>query len=151
MYTVITVHSYLRQNDAFVSLESFKGKLPDVDYIEGAIELTVSGKRLITTEMWDYVDQLWAYLLEGIDRLKNGEAFTTYFPDQPIEVTFLPVSGNRVEVSVVADTPNSIVTDKDNFVAAIEFAAKLFFTELAKISPSIVHKHQGLFHRHGFV
>jgi hypothetical protein len=52
-----------------VYIEDFMGPIPDLDYIEGAIELSVYGVVIIDRSMWDYVDQLWSYIAESISVL----------------------------------------------------------------------------------
>jgi hypothetical protein len=88
---MISISSYLMQGGQLVPLAEFRGPIEDEDYIEGALELSVQGNPLLTTAQVDYVDQLWAYLIQGMtEDVKEGQPFTTGFPDCPIEVTLRP-------------------------------------------------------------
>lgn len=85
---MVSIASYLKQDGALVPLAEFRGPIEDEDYIEGAIELSINGKPLLTTAQVDYVDQLWAYLIQGIvGAVRDGQLFSTFFPDCPIEIT----------------------------------------------------------------
>ena len=85
----IVCNTYLKsQDNRLILVEEFSNSIVDSDYVEGAIALEVNGKKLLTLEMWDYVDQLWAYLINGLVDLEGGkDEFSSYFPDQPIEIS----------------------------------------------------------------
>ncbi|MEJ7596461.1 MAG: hypothetical protein WKG01_01020 [Kofleriaceae bacterium] len=88
---MLSIASYLKQGDELVPIAQFHGPIDDEDYIEGAIELTIDYKPLLTTAQVDYVDQLWAYLITGMaEEVAQGKPFSTLFPDCPIEVALRP-------------------------------------------------------------
>ena len=86
---MVTVTTYLRAPDGtFQPVETSTSAPADPDYVEGAIELTIDATTIIGTEEWDYVDQLWAYIANMLLNLKTDDVASTYFPDQPIKLTF---------------------------------------------------------------
>lgn len=94
------VISYLKIDGHFVRVEECVGPLRDESYIEGAIECVIDGRSLLSLEHWDLVDQLWLYLLDGVESLQRGEAFECCFPDQPLLLRSTPIAGNWVEVTI---------------------------------------------------
>ena len=96
---MIDVATFMKSGDQLVPIADFRGPIANERYVEGAIELTIDGTRLLTREQVDYVDQLWDYLLEGLECTAEGIPFSTYFPDMPIRITFTP-EGGRVTLTV---------------------------------------------------
>jgi len=96
---MVTIRSLLKVEDALVPVEEFIGPIVDDNYIEGAIELSVGYKPILTREMVDYVDQLWAYLIRGLGEVVGGREFSTFYPDMPLEVVLRP-RGGRVTILV---------------------------------------------------
>ncbi|WP_175822004.1 hypothetical protein [Burkholderia sp. BCC0419] len=126
---MIEVITYLKSEGGFVDFHSFDGKIQDPDYIEGAIELSVDGVVLLDKSMWDCVNQLWAYLAEGLVCVSRGEGFKTYFPDQPIEIKFA-VHGASVVFSVTVRETLKVVVDRFEFVSEMKRFAIEFFEDL---------------------
>jgi hypothetical protein len=96
---MIEIQSLLQVGDELVPFSDFTGPILDEDYIEGAIELTVNRKPILIREQVDYVDQLWAYLITGLEEISEGQAFSTFYPDMPVEITLQP-KGNLVTIKV---------------------------------------------------
>jgi hypothetical protein len=99
---MVSIATYLKQGGRLVPIEEFRGPIEDEDYIEGAIELSINGTPLLTTAQIDYVDQLWAYLIQGMaEEVREGQPFSTFFPDCPVEVTLRPEPARqRITVGV---------------------------------------------------
>lgn len=103
---MISIASYLKQGSELVPIAELRGPIADENYIEGAIELSINHKPLLTTAQVDYVDQLWAYLVQGmVENVSEGRPFKTYFPDCPIEVTLSP-EPERQRITVGVDLRN---------------------------------------------
>jgi|GEM_PF-777089 len=134
--TLVQARSYIQDGTEFTPVEDFQGVVTDKDYVTGAIELTVCGKKLISLKMWDLVDQLWAYLVNGLAALDRGDPFEIYFPDQPIFIKMVPKSSGKVEFSIAAHEKRSVEVDSRLFVQEMAYAATLFFEELNRIQPS---------------
>jgi hypothetical protein len=133
---MIEISTYLKHGEEFIPVEKFAGPLPDEDYIEGAIELSINGRSLLTREDWDCVDQLWAYLVDGLASIQIGKPFKTYFPDQPIEVSFTPeVRSERVKVQVTINK-NRVDASAGLSVFIMEMAreARRFFERMQGIA-----------------
>lgn len=126
---MISSKTYLKIKNEFVDFHAFDGEIQDPNYIEGAIELSVSGVVLLDKSMWDYVDQLWAYLTEGLVCVSRGEGFKVCFPDQPIEIKFY-VRGGSVVFSVAVHEIIKVVVDRSEFVSEMKRFAVEFFEDL---------------------
>ncbi len=145
---MIHVESYVKKGDVFIPIADFQGSLSDPMYIEGAIELTIGRVPLFTLEMWDYVDQLWSYLVSGLCEVCNGNQARTYFPDQPIEIVLTPMQSRseiRVDVTYSASqVPGEVAPkrvhrtasgDLQEFVRAMTQAAGAFFLRMGELLP----------------
>jgi hypothetical protein len=102
---VIEIQSLLTVGDELVAFGDFAGPILDEDYIEGAIELTVNRKPILLREQVDYVDQLWAYLITGLEEISEGRDFSTYYPDMPVEIVLRP--SNKL-VTIRVDRKKSV-------------------------------------------
>lgn len=131
---MIEIRTYIKSGDEFYDVFTFEGPLDDVDYIDGALELTINGVNLINKEMYDYIDQLWAYISEGLVNLFNGKSYKVFFPDQPIEIEFLPIKNDGVLISIYN---NKIFYNKNDFLNVMSKHAKSFFERLILIEPSL--------------
>ena len=105
----------------------------DPDYIEGAIELVIDGVEIIGKAEWDYVDQLWSYVVTMIgDLLNNGES-STYFPDQPISLAFVK-KGKRVLVtSRVGPVNRTASVEEADLINTLVVAGRAFFEKLTEL------------------
>ena len=67
--------------------------------VDGAIELTVGGTAVLTAAQRDDIRDLWAYLTVMVQARHDGEPEAhTYYPDQPIRVTFTRLRPPMVEI-----------------------------------------------------
>lgn len=137
---MFSVRSFLKKNDEFVHVIDYTGVIEDPDYIEGAIEIQLNDKFLLDCNSWDYVDQLWAYFVDGLVEVANGKEFLTYFPDQPIEVLFQPTQNNK-QVNIKIKMNPEITLDGSvqyaEFMEVMTTAARTFFQQMAEIVPSL--------------
>lgn len=88
------------QAEQFTPIEEFRGILSDPKHINGAIELSINGKALITKKQWDLVDQLWIYLLHGLQSVLDGKEYRTYFPDNPIDIVMIHLPSSILKIQV---------------------------------------------------
>ncbi len=128
------VESFFRINGEFVPVEHYTGALPDIDYIEGAIECRIGGQSLLGKENWDLVDQLWSYILQGLSALHKGEEYESCFPDQPLLLRFRIVSERSVEITV---GESGSCVDRRVLVSTLAAGAITFFTSMLRIAPSL--------------
>jgi hypothetical protein len=117
-------------------VEACQERPSDAQYVEGAIELTVDGMSILTVAEWDYVDQLWSYIADMIQNLsRTGEA-STYFPDQPIMLTFVRSSPGRLLVSCkIGNETRRVNVGEREFLNALRIAGDAFFLKMATLVP----------------
>lgn len=132
---MIEVASFFEIDGRLVPVNDATAHIEDVEYIRGVVMCRVNGKELLTKEMIDLVDQLWAYLTDGLERVSNGESFSCYFPDQPIKVLMEPLPNAMLRVSVQSRGSSEAVVRKDEFVAAMAQAGQSFFDALVGLAP----------------
>ena len=105
----------------------------DEFYIEGAILCTIDGIQLLGYEHADLIDQLWAYIVEGLGQLIEHDGFAFHFPDQPLLLDVRRVSGGDV---VVAIGNQSCSVQETSLVTGLADGAVLFFQEMVKLVPN---------------
>jgi hypothetical protein len=66
-----------RRNGTFVDYRDFGRVVEDRFTIEGAIVLVCDGVAVLDESMWDLVDQLWGYLIMGIETLQHARTWST--------------------------------------------------------------------------
>lgn len=141
---MVTIHSLLLVADGLVPVEEFAGPIADENYIEGAIELTVGYQPVLTRDMVDLIDQLWAYLIHGLEEVIAGRAFETNFPDMPVAIILRP-QGRRVTIKVdTGDAVNEAIVAIDELRGAMVAAATVFFQRLRPL----LGRSQGRFDRY---
>jgi hypothetical protein len=132
---MLTIDTYLRIDGRFVPIGSFVGSIPDPDYVEGAIVIKYDGFELMGLQHWDYVDQLWAYIVDAILEVADGKSFECHFPDQPISMKFKSADSSLVEISVDVQGGKSISLERQIFLRGFSSAASDFFASMKRILP----------------
>ncbi|PSM44113.1 hypothetical protein C6Y14_07070 [Streptomyces dioscori] len=137
---MIEIDTFLRGADGgFVPVASCTSAPADLDYVEGAIRLTVDGQEVIGLEEWDYVDQLWAYIADMVTQLHSSGHAQTHFPDQPIKLSF-ETTGTRVLVTVKAGAETKRASaPAEEFVRALKKAGLVFFGKMNELAPGVSH------------
>ena len=133
---MIEIKSFLKTKNSFINILEFKEKIEDEFYINGAITISINGNEFMTFELWDLVDQLWAYIAEGIASISRNKEFETYFPDQPIKLSFIPL--NKYAVKLTLDrsgTTIESIVNKQLFIKSASEAGMLFFSSLKQLLP----------------
>lgn len=133
---MIEIRTLLRYEEgSFVYLEDCTIPPQDPDYVEGAIEFYVDGAEIIGVREWDYVDQLWSYIADMVKDLIESGMASTYFPDQPIELSFKR-NGSRVLVSCAlkGETRRAEV-ELDELMEVIRKAGIAFFEKMSTLFP----------------
>lgn len=130
-----SVSSYLKDEGGhYIELGEWTGSLPDDNYVEGCISLSVDGQVLLSETQWDLVDQLWAYLIDGtIESLNSEKPFECFFPDQPLKLRIQPMAWNEVVFTV---GEQSTRTTKSSFIEAIATGGREFFQRMISLIPS---------------
>src|SRR5258707_13642659 len=98
---MIQTNIYVLTDGRYQPIATTRGPLPDPDYIDGILELSIDGHAIITRNALDLIDQLWAYIVDGAVELARGRSFKTGFSDQPIDLLFtLDASTDTVTVEL---------------------------------------------------
>lgn len=126
----LSVDSYILDENVLVKSGEFKGELHDPDYILGGISLIIDGVVVLDNNDVDYVDQLWVYLLNGIEDVVDGDV-EFYYPDQPILLAFEAFDGVRFDVFRDGRRILSKV-DYKCFKRELERASADFFSDINK-------------------
>ena len=141
---MVEVISYVKQGDDFIPVSTFGANLRDPDYIDGAIELVINHRPILTTAMWDLVDQLWSYIAGGLTDVVQGKPFFTHFPDQPAELHITPVNPYMVKVRTVAGgVSRSEVVALDELIDTLSREGISFFGKMCDLNPahSVSYQH----------
>ncbi|MEV2273329.1 hypothetical protein [Nonomuraea africana] len=134
----VKIESYLRnETGGFTSIDQIDTPPQDLDYIEGYIELTINGIVILDKELWDYVDQLWAYISNMILALRKSNEASTYFPDQPIKLTLRRQSQGRILVECqIEDELRSTSAVEREVIEALQTSGLAFFRKMSVLAPS---------------
>lgn len=143
----LKVNSFFRIDKRFISLNEFHGPILDKDYIEGALLVSIYDNELFDLSLWDYIDQLWAYLVDAICAVAAGDGYSCCFPDQPIRIEFTIVSGNLVKIFIGVGEGRTGVVEKYQFVSAFGKAAIQFFSRMTVLIPEESFIFQGYIER----
>lgn len=127
------IRSLIKIGTHFVPVEDVTPKTVDADYVEGAIAWSVGDVHLLSETHWDLVDQLWAYMIDGVVELHESGTFETYFPDQPLRLGFIRRGANRIEV-VIGEKKH--IVDRELFLASLVDGGKHFFTKMQELVPN---------------
>jgi hypothetical protein len=134
--TRVSVRSLLKQGDDFVDVAAAGGRVADRDYIEGAIELSVGGRVLLSQHHADYIDQLWAYLVDALILIAGGENASTFLPDQPIEIVLVIDAESRcVSIRVGGAKTVTATADLTTFLRVMTKEARRFFDLMQSFVP----------------
>ncbi|GAB2446021.1 hypothetical protein [Nocardia tengchongensis] len=130
--------SYLKdRRGSFVPVEEVGFTPSNPRHVEGAIELEINGVTILDKELWDDVDQLWAYIVTAICELRAKGEGSTSFPDQPIDLTFRRIEGGRVLVTLRSGTigQRKATVDESELTTALQTAARAFLSRLIGLIP----------------
>jgi hypothetical protein len=132
---MISVQTFMKVADALVPMAEYRGPVHDRYYIEGAIEISIDDVAVVPRAYEDYVDQLWAYLARGLVEVAAGRAFTTYYPDMPVEITMQP-DGELVALRVGAGKQwREATANRRQLIEAVSRAGIAFFQALTPHVP----------------
>lgn len=128
---MISVRSFVKVKKKFVPLDRFEGPPPDNNYIEGAISLEIDGVELFGLDLWDDLNHLWCYLVDGLVDVMAGKDVKTGFPDQPIDVIMRPI-GSRVVIEVYGKRATA---EREDLIREMSQAALDFLTFAERYNP----------------
>lgn len=134
---MIEIESYLRDGDGrFTRIEEVHDAPANPRHVEGALVLRIDGVAIPDTAEWDDVDQLWAYISTMVGELSEQNEVSTYFPGQPIKLTFRRQGNGRMLVSVdQGKEARSASASERELVAALQSSGAQFFARMSELSP----------------
>lgn len=117
---MIQFSTYIRIKPDYEPVDALSKPPPDADYVDGYIDLAIDGVTIMDRSAWDLVDQLWAYMVNGIEDVAAGRSFFTYFPDQPLELRFDLIEPEEVRVELGSPPRNvSAVVSRRAWIEAV--------------------------------
>lgn len=135
---MIHIQTYIMHDDMFIPIADFHGMIKDRNYVPGSIELQVDGKVIIDRNVWDYISDLWPYLLHGIEALLDGQPeWETYYPDQPISLAFKVIANNRVAITIDYSEKTSAAARMNSWIPC--FPLQTFFSPTCCVLIQILH------------
>ncbi len=132
---MLIIETYLKTPDGGVRIEDYTGTVPDPMYVEGWLNLGTARKELMGERMWDLVDQLWSYFADGVEEILAGRDWQTFFPDQPVKVTFTNNRDKSVTLTVDGSQLRSATVRRADFLYAIGSAGADAMMRFAEINP----------------
>ncbi|WP_051835595.1 hypothetical protein [Streptomyces sp. NRRL S-481] len=135
-YAAVSIASYLGNPSRGFTLVTKATPPHDPDYIDGAIDLFVHGVPILDRELWDCVDQLWAYICNMVEELRTQEKTYSYFPDQPVKLTFKRIRAGQILVSLNWPTEGrQAVVEEDLFLEQLQESGREFFEQMKDLVP----------------
>jgi hypothetical protein len=130
------VQSFIRKDNNFIQVSEFTGDIPDPDYIDGAIRILCQEQELLSFEDSDYVDQLWAYFVDGLYEIAEWKRFSTHLPDHPTKITFEPNRAlKQVSIKVESHDTYSGSVQYSEFMSTMITQGRAFFRQMTKLLP----------------
>jgi hypothetical protein len=104
----------------------------DLNYLAGAIYLKYGDEVIFDFKLWDYVDQLWAYIINLVeDFILKGSA-ETFFPDQPVKMVLKVMSDDYVLFILESSTKHTWAVPKQQFLSTLLDSSEYFFGKLTE-------------------
>lgn len=134
---MVEIETYLRGADGeLMHVEACRTPPPDLDYIEGAIRLSVDGMEIIGIKEWDYVDQLWCYIAEMVAQFRSSGYAETYFPDQPVKFVFQAVESRVLVTARIGKEVRKASASAADLFDALKAAGLVFFNKMSELAPA---------------
>lgn len=104
----------------------------DREGLDGAVYMMCDGIELIGEHEHDFVDQLLAYIVDGLDDIVQGKPFVTGFPDQPLQ---LGIRTTREVITVTVDHKKAVAPRRE-FLRELYGLCRRFFDLMLVLYPS---------------
>lgn len=104
----------------------------DLNYLVGAIYLKYGNKVILDFKLWDYVDQLWAYILNLIEEFVLKGSAETLFPDQPVKIKFKKISDEYMIMVLETNTHYTWTLPSQEFLTTLLNESEIFFKSITE-------------------
>ncbi|URZ08489.1 hypothetical protein [Clostridium felsineum] len=114
----------------------------DLNYLGGAIYLKYGDEVILDFKLCDYVDQLWAYILNLVENfILTGES-ETLFPDQPAKIKFKKISDEYMIMVLETNTRYTWTLPSKEFLITLLNESEMFFKSITE-SLRLTEEHYG--------
>jgi len=128
------INTYVRQQGALLPYRELSS-LDDDIYIYGAIEIKNDTGKFLGKEWITLVDQLWAYLIIGIEESFLGSQYQRSFPEEPIDMQFIPIKiRESLQIKIGDPISTRIYCNKDFIENYVLPHVKNFYQNLKKFN-----------------
>jgi len=104
----------------------------DLNYLGGAIYLKYEDEVILDFKLWDYVDQLWAYIINSVEDFMLNNTSETLFPDQPAKIKFKKISDEYMIMVLETNTRSTWTLPKQEFLTILLNESELFFKDITE-------------------
>ncbi|PJI06561.1 MULTISPECIES: hypothetical protein [Clostridium] len=104
----------------------------DLNYLEGVIYLKYGDKIILDFKLWDYVDQLWAYIFNMLEEFMSSGCAEMLFPDQPVKIKLKSISEENIIMTLEENICSSWTLPKNEFISTLLNAGEIFFKDVTK-------------------
>ena len=104
----------------------------DLDYLAGVIYLKYGDEVILDFKLWDYVDQLWAYILSLVEEFESNGDSETLFPDQPTKIKFKKISDEYMIMVLETNTRYTWTLPSKEFLNTLLNESEMFFKNITE-------------------
>ena len=131
---MLEIRTYLKVSGGLECYKNFEGFVHDPSYVEGSIEVAYQDKILVSRTVVDLVDQIWGYIINGIEEISQGRSYMGYYPDMPARLSILLRKSCRIEFQVYDARLN---LDRNEFCRYVLGCGRDFFEKMIAINSSM--------------
>ena len=104
----------------------------DLNYLGGAIYLKYGDEVILDFKLWDYVDQLWAYILNLVEDYVLSGSSETLFPDQPAKIKIKKISDEYMIMVLETNTRYTWTLPSKEFLITLLNESEMFFKSITE-------------------
>lgn len=104
----------------------------DLNYLGGAIYLKYGDEVILDFKLWDYIDQLWAYILNLVEEVLLTGSSETLFPDQPVKIKFKKISDEYMIMVLETNTRYTWTLPSKEFLITLLNESEIFFKSITE-------------------
>lgn len=104
----------------------------DLNYLEGAIYLKYGDEVILDFKLWDYIDQLWAYILNLVEEFALNDSSEILFPDQPAKIKFKKISDEYMIMVLETNTRHTWNLPSKELLNTLLNESEMFFKSITE-------------------